>query len=323
MPRKIGYGDFTPARQAALKKAQLESARKRRRHNSEQRSNRKKKLIVLGAAAAAGVGIAGVVVKKKIDDDIKKQDQEYKDFMAKVHADVEKNRQADAAAKQARDEFFKLKKAAGNIYGPPMTEEEYKARITLYGADDIIGETSPVHGGRAEIFPGVPKSELIKVYTQESLTPSTRLEDGPEDFVILYHRTGGDPSEDGNESAVESILKSQSMKILNRDEKRVHASATQEEVDSAFKHVWLSNKLNDSNTRDAFGESVVQIKFPKSLLRDPLVGQQSFGKFAPGEVWAAIPPDVIDQAVSMGYKIERVPPEQIKPKIERSFRVPK
>ena len=62
MPRKIGYGDFTPARQAALKKAQLESARKRRRHNSEQRSNRKKKLIVLGAAAAAGVGIAGVVV---------------------------------------------------------------------------------------------------------------------------------------------------------------------------------------------------------------------------------------------------------------------
>ena len=47
MPRKIGYGNFTPARKAALKKAQLASARARRKNKFESRSRRKKTKKVL------------------------------------------------------------------------------------------------------------------------------------------------------------------------------------------------------------------------------------------------------------------------------------
>lgn len=59
MPRKIGYGNFTPARKAALKKAQLESARKRRKHGSEQRSTRKRKLKQAAAVAVAAAAVGG------------------------------------------------------------------------------------------------------------------------------------------------------------------------------------------------------------------------------------------------------------------------
>ena len=71
MPRKIGYGDFTPARRAALKKAALESARKRRKHKSEKRSNKKRKKQIAAAAAVAGVGIGvgvGLHYKRKVDE---------------------------------------------------------------------------------------------------------------------------------------------------------------------------------------------------------------------------------------------------------------
>lgn len=75
MPRKIGYGSFTPARQAALRKAQLESARKRRKFHHETRHVRRRKKsedlqvrkshrkrnIALGAAAVGAVAVAGTI----------------------------------------------------------------------------------------------------------------------------------------------------------------------------------------------------------------------------------------------------------------------
>ena len=70
MPRKIGYAYFSPAQKAALRKAQLESARKRRKHHADNRSSRKRALKIAGAVAvgAALAGGAGYVAHSKLTE---------------------------------------------------------------------------------------------------------------------------------------------------------------------------------------------------------------------------------------------------------------
>lgn len=330
MPRKIGYGKFTPARRAALKKAQLESARKRRKFKSEDRSNRKRNLkraaqLAVGAAAVGAVGYAAYKnydaynkemdrIKKANAD--RKEEQNVEDpAMASFLAEVEKSRKRLEERKKVYAENIKK---CGVVTRPPQTQEEYDARVALYGADNIIGEFSQVHN-RPEIFPGIPKSEVLRVMNQEAVRPSYNpfAENPDEDFIVLYHRTGGGSDVDPEE-AKQSILRDQQMKILNRDERR----AAGENSEAARNNlVWLSNRLNDSNTRDAFGETVVQIRFPKSLGRRLDTQFQTFGDMSPNEeAWICTPPEIINEAIAMGYKFEEVPSEMITPKPERKWK---
>ena len=301
MPRKIGYGDFTPARRAALKKAALESARKRRKHKSEKRSNKKRKKQIAAAAAVAGVGIGvgvGLAYKNKVDT-AKRQRKEYEDLTA------------DMSEQRAR--IAELEKQAGNIHGAPESQEEWDARVELYGIDNMIGETSPVHLGRPEIFPGIPMQVVMQSFQNEMIRPSYDLWDEADDdgYVTLYHRTSGGEDHDGA-SAKAAILKEQQMMILNR------AGAGMN-----FRDVWLSNRLNDSNTRNAFGEHVVQIKIHKSRMMD--IKQTTFGDLSPNkEVWAAVNVRTMNRLLSIGeVQFQDVPAEMIQPKPERKFKVPK
>ncbi|AEL97923.1 hypothetical protein CL65_gp015 [Mycobacterium phage Patience] len=66
MARRRRYGSFTPARRAALKKAQLASARKRRRGIS-------KKKAVIGATLALAGGAAAVYGSRKLQTVNRKQ----------------------------------------------------------------------------------------------------------------------------------------------------------------------------------------------------------------------------------------------------------
>lgn len=323
MPRKIGYGDFTPARRAALKKAALESARKRRKHKSEKRSNKKRKKQIAAAAAVAGVGIGvgvGLAYKNKVDT-AKRQRKEYEDLTAEIEREADELKRESDAHKQRMSEqrarIAELEKQAGNIHGAPESQEEWDARVELYGIDNMIGETSPVHLGRPEIFPGIPMQVAMQSYQNEMIRPSYDLWDEADDdgYVTLYHRTSGGEDHDGA-SAKAAILKEQQMMILNRDEIRAGAGMD-------FHDVWLSNRLNDSNTRNAFGEHVVQIKIHKSRMMD--IKQTTFGDLSPNkEVWAAVNVRTMNRLLSIGeVQFQDVPAEMIQPKPERKFKVPK
>lgn len=326
MPRKIGYGDFTPARRAALKKAALESARKRRKHKSEKRSNKKRKKQIAAAAAVAGVGIGvgvGLAYKNKVDT-AKRQRKEYEDLTAEIEREADELKRESDARKQRMSEqrakIAELEKQAGNIHGAPESQEEWDARVELYGIDNMIGETSPVHLGRPEIFPGIPMQVAAMEFQKEQIRPSYNLFDEMDEdgYVTLYHRTSGGDDLDGA-TAKASILQNQQMQVLNRDEKRALGEAEA----AQFNQVWLSNKLNDSNTRNAFGEHVVQIKIHRSRAID--ITQSTFGKLSPiNEVWASIDAPTINAMLASGEaKFEDVPAEMITPKPERKFKVPK
>ena len=116
------------------------------------------------------------------------------------------------------------------------------------------------------------------------------------------------------------------MSALNRDEKRSYDlnPAVKPILDMAMMHnyTWWSNKLNDSNTRGAFGEDVVQIKVPERLLQNS-VEQISQGALSPGEVWGAIPKATLNAMLLRDTKIEDVPPEMITPKPKRKFVAPR
>ena len=323
MPRKIGYGDFTPARRAALKKAALESARKRRKHKSEKRSNKKRKKQIAAAAAVAGVGIGvgvGLAYKNKVDT-AKRQRKEYEDLTAEIEREADELKRESDAHKQRMSEqrarIAELEKQAGNIHGAPESQEEWDARVELYGIDNMIGETSPTHNGRAEIFPGVPMQVAMQSYQKEAIRPSYSMweEADDEGYVTFYHRTSGGQDLDGA-TAKASILQNQQMQVLNRDEKRAG-------MGDNFNEVWLSNRLNDSNTRNAFGEHVIQIRIPKTRMMD--INQTTFGDLSPNkESWASIDVNKMNAMLASGeVKFEDVPAEMIQPKPERKFKVPK
>lgn len=319
MPRTIGYGKFSPARQRALKKAQLASAKARRKNNSEHRAHRKRRnrqlgLAALGAAAAIG---AGAVVYN--------QQQNNKE-VAKIENRLNAERGIKTPPKESsgllahRAETKRLKEASGNIFGPAENQEQLDARTILYG--DVIGEFSDVHEGRAEIFPTLPRAEVVKVFQQEAFNPSYSIfDDNPnEEFLTLYHRTGGGNDHDPV-AAKASILQNQGMQILNRDEKRADPTGATHNNNLS----WWSNKLNDSNTRAAFGEHVVTIKISKKHAKSALVSQQfqsqGFGKLSPiKESWAAITPEFIAEAVKNGAQITDVPGELITPPPPRKFK---
>lgn len=316
MPRTIGYGTFTPARRAALKKAQLESARKRRKFRSEDRpvrrkakeevSNkrrRSKKQLILAGAAAAAIGYS-VYQQRQQEKAQALRQQEWDDRMALMKRDEAKD--ADNALVQ------RLKEQSGPLTRPPDNEEEYKARTMLWG--NLIPEYSEIHG-RPEIYPGRPAGEVMMMSIEAATNPTDYLsqENPDEDYVILYHRTGGGGDGVDAKEAKASILREQKMKILNRDERRAGGGRS---VYEANPYVWFSNKLNDSNTRDAFGEEVVQVKVPKSRLSK--VNQLNTSRLSEiGEIWAAVTNDVLE-----GLVFEEVPQDQIKPKVERKFRIP-
>jgi hypothetical protein len=106
---------------------------------------------------------------------------------------------------------------------------------------------------------------------------------------------------------------------LNRDETRIqklNPQAARALLNGAvLDKVWMSNKLNDSNTRAAFGETVVKITIPQAMASR--IETQSFGKLSPGELWGAINPDLL-----VGAKFEEVPADEIQPMPERKFKVP-
>ena len=309
MPRKIGYGKFTPKRRAALQRAAIISARKRRKHGSEQRNRKKKRnkklaYAAVGAAAAVGVGAA-----------LYSQQNEKKE-VGKIQNRLDTERGVAPSAPSRgllanRAETARLKTQAGNVHGPALNQQQYDARVILYG--DVIGETSDLHEGRAEIFPTLPRAEVVKVFQQEAIKPSYSIwdENPEEEFVTLFHRTGGGNDLDAK-TAKASILKNQRMEIRNRDEKRVGMA-----VDNNFS--WWSNKLNDSNTRNAFGEDVVQMKISKKLLQanQALAQPQSFGPLSPiKETWMAIDPNLLQ-----GVTIEDAQ-HLVTPKEERRFKAP-
>lgn len=335
MPRKIGYGSFTPARRAALRKAQLESARKRRKHfsdetphrrkkkqdDSDKRRRRKKQLILAGAAAAgiaAGVGAAVYVDKnnkKKADfaAKLRQEEADYQEFI-KEHRQEEAQRQVEREL---------LKKQAGPLTKPCESAEQWEARVRLYGDHGVLGEFSQLHEGRAEIFPTLPETVVQATFNQEMARPSySVLDNNPDDdFVWLYHRTGGGKDHDP-EAAKQSLLKSQQFKFLNRDEKR----ALGEQGSQTFDFIWFSDRLNDSNTRNAFGETVLRLKVPKKYLQDPWsVGAQSFGELSPiKESWVNMKADYINRILASGeVKIEEVPAEMITAPPERKWRAPR
>lgn len=74
MARRRRYGSFTPARRAALKKAQLASARKRSRLGAVKQSiSRNRGKIALGATLAVAGGAAGIYGGKRISTVRRKQ----------------------------------------------------------------------------------------------------------------------------------------------------------------------------------------------------------------------------------------------------------
>jgi hypothetical protein len=312
MPRKIGYGTFTPARKAALKKAQLESARKRRKFKSEDRSTRKSRKRQMAAAALLAAGAGMMYYQQKQEE--KKRIQ----WNANIDAMLNNISKTTQEAANYDDSSTRLRALAGNVYGPAESEEQWKARVDLYGEKGVIGEFSSMHEGRAEIFPTVPWQEASSTLFSEGISPSYRLsDDNPdEDYVILYHRTGGGKDVDPAK-AKEEILRNQTMKALNRDEARGVAQGLADASILEDQSSWWSNRLNDSNTRAAFGEHVVKVRLPKSMI--PRVETQTFGKLSPiNESWVKIPQGVLD-----GISIEDVAPDEIKPPPERKFRAPK
>ena len=321
MPRKIGYGKFTPKRKAALRKAQLASARARRKHGSDERTRRKRRNRRLGAAAvgaAAAIGVAAAVHSHQQGE--KREVAKIQDRLNAERDNSEALRMgAESKARKTgllahRAETARLKTQAGNVHGPALNQQQYDARVILYG--DVIGEFSDVHEGRAEIFPTLPRAEVVKVFQKEAIKPSYSIwdENPEEEFVTLFHRTGGGNDLDAK-TAKASILKNQGMQILNRDEKRADPSG----VSHNNNFSWWSNKLNDSNTREAFGEDVVQMKISKKLLQanQALAQPQSFGELSPiKETWMAIDPSLIQ-----GATIEDAQ-HLVTPKKERRFRAP-
>ena len=306
MPRKIGYGNFTPARKAALKKAQLASARARRKNKFESRSRRKKTKKVLGAAAAAAVA-AGVGYQWQ---------KNYKELV----------KQSEINFVDTIDNYQELKEQAGDVFSAAQTQEEWDARVKLYGDAYMIGEYSVIHKGRPEIFPTLPGPIVAQTIQQETVMPSYNLEtdlDPSEKFITLYHRTGGGKDVDPEE-AKKQILETQSMKILNRDEKNFKTAVQGAPDLTANRIVYFSNKLNDSNTRAAFGETVVQLKVPREFLRRLGFSQQSFGELSPNkEVWGQIHESLLSEILKVS-KIEDVPPSMIQPPPpERKFKAPR
>lgn len=321
MPRKIGYGNFTPARKAALRKAQLESARKRRKFHSDNRPVRKaakvevrterktskKRLALAGAMAAAG----GLLIYKGYkDEQAAQQKRRNFEFDLNVQQAIEDEKTNNA---KVQAEIDRLKQVAGNEYGACESQEQYDARFRLYGT--ITAEKSRIHDGRAEIFPGRPEALVLQTMLEEKKRPTYSLDTSGE-YTVMYHRTGGGNDLDA-EQAAEAIIKEQRLTILNRDEKRQVAGGrmSQEDINRAFKDVWMSNKLNDSNTRAAFGEVVIRVMIPKAAAEQ--MEQQSFGKLSPGEIWGSINPELL-----VGAKFERVQPQEIEPIPEPKFKIP-
>lgn len=312
---------MTPARKAALKRAQEISARKRRKWRTEiskkrrkkpeaQKKRRRRAAVAVGLVGAVGAAIVtNKVIKIKLE---KLEDQRWNQRWNEERAKLNEER-----ANQA--EIERLTKIAGNIYGRPENQEELDARIKLYGP--VTPEFSVVHNGRPEVHPGVPQALVVQQYAKETAFPSDRIDTSQD--IVMYHRTGGGADVDP-EAAAQSIIESQSLVFLNRDEKNMaqalkglnspNAAAFEFHARTA-RYVWMSNKLNDSNTRNAFGETVIKITIPASVAQQ--MGQQSFGQMSPGEVWG-----YIDPALLVGAKFERVPPEEITPKVEPKFRIP-
>lgn len=338
MARKKGYGSFTPARRMALRRAALESARKRRKHQFDKPAEKKglstKQKVVLGGALAAGVVGAGLAVAKYSDGktsknfegnlkpETKVKKKSAKELRAEVNSPEYRAKQAQIA-QENQERIDRLYKAAGNTSKVAESQEEWDARVELYGDAGMIGEFSSVHEGRAEIFPTLPLQEVQMEYAREAAFPSMTIHDVPEDddgYVTLYHRTGGGKDLDG-QKAKDSLLKDQEFKILNRDEKRVAEINIEAKAFVKNTLVWTSNKLNDSNTRAAFGETVVKVRVPKNQLTaapPEQFGTQSFGTLSPGELWLAIDPRVLKGAI-----IEDIPASEIKPPPERKFRAPR
>lgn len=344
MPRKIGYAHFSPAQKAALRKAQLESARKRRKHHSDTRPvrrqkhaedasarHRKRRNIALGAAAvgaAAAVGVVGYQQNKKTNEFLNQPafDPNYKSNNYAFNSPATGYQKLGTQA-----EIEALVAAAGDVTKAAESIEQWDARCELYGDQFVIGEHSDLHN-RPEIFPTIPQQTVVESMQREQVSPSHKLEQDVqidpttgERFVVLYHRTGGGKDLNGA-SAKASIIQNQTMNPLNRDEKRSYAlnPGVKPILDMAMmnNYTWWSNKLNDSNTRGAFGEDVVQIKVPERLLKNS-VSEVSQGTLSPGEVWGAIPKDILNAMLLKDTKIEDVPPEMITPKPKRKFTAPR
>lgn len=309
---------MTPARKAALKRAQEISARKRRKWRTEiskkrrkkpeaQKKRRRRAAVAVGLVGAVGAAaVTNKIIKVKLE---KLEDQRWNQELERI--------ERENAAKQA--EIERLTKIAGNVYGRPENQEELDARIKLYGP--VTPEFSAVHNGRPEIHPGVPQALVVQQYANETAFPSDRIDTSQD--IVMYHRTGGGADVDP-EAAAQSIIESQSLVFLNRDETNMakalknmnspNAAAFELHARTA-RYVWMSNKLNDSNTRNAFGETVIKITIPAAIAQQ--MQQMSFGQMSPGEVWG-----YIDPALLVGAKFERVPPEEITPKVEPKFRIP-
>ena len=89
---------------------------------------------------------------------------------------------------------------------------------------------------------------MQRTFAQEQIFPS--CSSFPEDQdLVLYHRTGGGKDVDPK-AAKKSILKTQRMQILNRDEARADPGGPTNNNN----FIWMSNRLNDSVFRTAFGE---------------------------------------------------------------------
>lgn len=319
MPRKIGYGNFTPARKAALRKAQLESARKRRKHHfDEHKSRRRRKQIAATAAVGAAAIAAGAFAynknqNNKLGKQNKRDVEDAKSFY--------KNEPSTSSPKRSYQELLD---AAGPLHQVCESQEQWDARIELFGEQGVLGEISPIHK-RPEIFPTMPVDVVTYEQQIEAMNPTWSLmqEMGDGDFLTLYHRTGGGSDLDA-EKAAESILKNQSMQILNRDERRAAKinPAVQFTVQNQFH--WFSTRLNDSNTRAAFGETVLKIDIPRKFVETYQISGAGFGpKISPNkEMWAGVPAHIMTEILKEA-KFERVPPEMITPMPERKFRAPR